>query len=67
MTLHDAIKRAHDKRVRQLEEDLGGGAARDHYEYKFIIGRIQGMSDLMQEIEDMLARTAEELLDDTGG
>lgn len=67
MTLRDAIQRLHVKRVHLLEKDLGEGAAKDYNEYKFIIGRIQGMSDLMQEIDSMLAQNEQDALDDTGG
>lgn len=67
MTLHDAIKRLHANRVRQLERDLGEGAAKDYLEYRFIIGRIQGMADLMQEIDDMLRRNEQDVIDDPGG
>lgn len=67
MTLIELIRRKHGERLKDLRESLCDGGAKDYNDYRFIVGRIQGMADLMREIEEMLARYQDDILDDTGG
>lgn len=65
MSLLEAIRRKYTEQQRDMERALSGGGAKDYLEYKFIVGRIQGMADLMREVEGVLARSEQDLLDDT--
>jgi len=67
MTLLDAIKRKHIERRLFLDKTLGDGGLKSFEEYKYIVGQIKGMADLMAEIEDMVRRSDQDALDDTGG
>ena len=65
MSLLEAIRRRYTEQQRDLEKALSGGGAGDYHEYKYIVGRIQGMADLMREVEGILSRSEQDLLDDT--
>lgn len=67
MTLLEAIKRKHEERRRFLDKTLGDGGISSFDEYKYIVGQVKGMADLMAEIEDMVRRSDQDMLDDTGG
>lgn len=67
MTLVELIRRKHGEHYKSLADSLVSGGAKDYSDYRFIVGRIQGMADLMREIEEMLARYQDDVLDDTGG
>ena len=53
MTLHEAVKAACEKKQNELIRVIVGGV-KSHEEYRFLIGQLRGMVDLMDLIEPYL-------------
>jgi hypothetical protein len=53
MTLQDAIKKAYEQRRMVVTNTLVGGV-RSYEEYRFQIGQLRGMYELMEDIAGLL-------------
>jgi hypothetical protein len=45
-----------NEQIRNLEESLGGGAAKDYAEYQNVCGQIKGLLSMRYEISDLKQR-----------
>ena len=53
MTVIDLILSEIQKQVKQIQEDLGSGAAKDYPEYRYICGNINGVLAVKRYIEEI--------------
>ena len=53
MTVIDLIIEEIQKRVGQIQDDLGAGVAKDYPEYRYICGALNGMLAVKRYVEDI--------------
>jgi hypothetical protein len=53
VTVIDLIIEETQKRVEQLQDDLGSGVAKDYAEYRYICGVVNGMLAVKRYVDDI--------------
>ena len=53
MTVIDLIIEETQKRVEQLQDDLGSGVAKDYAEYRYICGVVNGMLAVKRYVDEI--------------
>ena len=55
-TLRSILKDKYRERVEFITQQLVGGRAANHAEYRYIVGYLRGMYDLWEDFEPLLQR-----------